>query len=134
MIATPSRRSAAHAGLLVPALLLGAGWVAHAAAGPTSVPHAPKKPSLAHITIKGYAFEPKTLTVVVGTRVTWINTDSDSHTVASDTGAFVESATLSTGHSFTHTFAKTGVYRYHCGLHAFMTGTVVVKGPVRPPR
>ena len=134
MITTPSGRSIARAGLLVPALLLGAGLGVHAAACPSPFPHASKAPPMAHVTIKGYAFTPKTLTVVVGTRVRWTNTDSDSHTVASDTGAFVESATLSTGHSFTHTFAKTGVYRYHCGLHAFMTGTVVVKGPVRPPR
>ena len=91
---------------------------------------------MARVAIAGYAFRPKTLTVVPGTRVTWTNTDSDSHAVASDshavasdTGAFMESANLSTGQSFTHTFGKAGVYRYHCGLHAFMTGTVIVKTP-----
>jgi len=36
---------------------------------------------------------------------------------------------VSPGKSFTHTFGKTGTYRYHCGLHAFMIGRVVVTSP-----
>jgi len=129
MIATPSRRTVARAGLLMPALLLGAGLGAYAAARPTPVPHAPKAPPVARVAIAGYAFRPKTLTVAPGTRVTWTNTDSGSHTIVSDTGAFTASATLATGHSFTHTFSTTGTYRYHCGLHAFMIGRVVVQSP-----
>jgi len=117
------------AGLVAPALILTAGLDAHAAARPTPVPLAHQAPPVARVAIAGYAFRPKTLTVAPGTRVTWTNTDSDSHAVASDTGAFVESANLSAGQSFTHTFDKAGVYRYHCGLHAFMTGTVIVKTP-----
>ncbi len=157
MMSAHARLALALAGLVAPALILTAGLDAHAAARPTPVPPAHKAPPVARVAIAGYAFRPKTLTVVPGTRVTWTNTDSDSHAVASDshavasdshavasdshavasdshavasdTGAFMESANLSTGQSFTHTFGKAGVYRYHCGLHAFMTGTVIVKTP-----
>ncbi len=136
MMSAHARLALALAGLVAPALILTAGLDAHAAARPTPVPPAHKAPPVARVAIAGYAFRPKTLTVVSGTRVTWTNTDSDSHAVASDshavasdTGAFMESANLSTGQSFTHTFGKAGVYRYHCGLHAFMTGTVIVKTP-----
>jgi len=143
MMSAHARLALALAGLVAPALILTAGLDAPAAARPTPVPPAHKAPPVARVAIAGYAFRPKTLTVVPGTRVTWTNTDSDSHAVASDshavasdshavasdTGAFMESANLSTGQSFTHTFGKAGVYRYHCGLHAFMTGTVIVKTP-----
>jgi len=143
MMSAHARLALALAGLVAPALILTAGLDAHAAARPTPVPPAHKAPPVARVAIAGYAFRPKTLTVVPGTRVTWTNTDSDSHAVASDshavasdshavasdTDAFMESANLSTGQSFTHTFGKAGVYRYHCGLHAFMTGTVIVKTP-----
>ncbi len=136
MMSAHARLALALAGLVAPALILTAGLDAPAAARPTPVPPAHKAPPVARVAIAGYAFRPKTLTVVPGTRVTWTNTDSDSHAVASDshavasdTGAFMESANLSTGQSFTHTFGKAGVYRYHCGLHACMTGTVIVKTP-----
>ncbi len=129
MMSAHARLALALAGLVAPALILTAGLDAPAAARPTPVPPAHKAPPVARVAIAGYAFRPKTLTVAPGTRVTWTNTDSDSHAVASDTGAFVESANLSAGQSFTHTFDKAGVYRYHCSLHAFMTGTVIVKTP-----
>ncbi len=110
------------AGLVAPALLLTASPGAHAA---TPTPRA--KPAVARVTIQGYAFKPKIIIVAPGTTVTWTNKDSDIHTVFSDTNAFTPSDDLSTGKSFTHTFKKTGMYKYHCGQHAFMTGTVIVK-------
>lgn len=85
---------------------------AHAAARPAPVPPAPKAPPVARVAIAGYAFRPKTLTVAPGTRVTWTNMDSDSHAIASDTGAFSALPNLSTGQSFTHTVGKTGCSSY----------------------
>jgi len=111
------------AGLGVSALLLTAGPDAHAA---TPAPHARTAPSVVRVTIKGYAFTPKTLTVVPGTTVTWTNTDSAIRTVVSDTTAFMASQDLPTGKTFTHTFVKVGTFRYHCGQHAFMAGAVIV--------
>jgi len=116
------------AGLGVSALLLTAGPDAHAA---TPAPHARTAPSVVRVTIKGYAFTPKTLTVVPGTTVTWTNTDSAIRTVVSDTTAFMASQDLPTGKTFTHTFVKVGTFRYHCGQHAFMAGTVIVKRVTR---
>jgi len=117
------------AGLGVSALLLTASPDAHAA---TPAPHARTVPSVVRVTIKGYAFTPKTLTVVPGTTVTWTNKDSAIHSIVSDTAAFMASQDLATGKTFTHTFAKVGMFKYHCGQHAFMTGTIVVKGRTRP--
>ncbi len=76
-------------------------------------------------TIVDYAFKPATLTVTVGTTVTWTNTGSAAHTVTADDGSF-GSGTLQGGATFRQTFSKAGTYAYHCSIHSSMTATVVV--------
>jgi plastocyanin len=78
------------------------------------------------ITIQNYAFNPSTLTVKVGTNVTWINEDSMSHTVTSDDGLF-ESGSLSNGQTFIYTFNTPGTYNYHCSIHTSMTAKIIVE-------
>ncbi len=78
------------------------------------------------VTISGFAFSPATLNVAVGTKVTWTNKDSTTHTVSSDTNAF-ESGSLASGASYSYTFNTAGTYAYHCSIHTYMKGTVVVK-------
>ena len=77
------------------------------------------------VTIQNMAFNPSTLNVKVGTTVTWINKDSTTHNVVSDSGLF-ESGDLTNGMSYNYTFNKAGSYPYHCSIHPSMTGTVVV--------
>ena len=76
--------------------------------------------------IANFAFAPPTITVHAGEAVTWTNGDDDPHTVVADNGAF-KSAALDTGDRFTQTFATPGVYSYHCSLHPYMVGKVVVQ-------
>ena len=73
----------------------------------------------------GFAFTPSTLTVTVGTTVTWRNTTSAPHTVTSDDGTTFNGM-LSTGGTFTFTFTKAGTYAYHCNIHPYMKATIVV--------
>ena len=77
------------------------------------------------VLIKGFAFDPATLTVTKGTTVTWMDMDSAAHTVVA-TGNDFSSETLNTGHSFEHTFNETGTFEYHCGIHPTMLGKVIV--------
>ncbi len=74
-------------------------------------------------------FVPSTITVVIGVNntVIWTNDDSVYHTVTSYTGvpAF-NSGLLNTGDSWNHTFTTPGTYQYHCTIHLFMDGTVIV--------
>lgn len=77
------------------------------------------------VAIQNMAFNPTTLTVPVGTTVTWKNLDSTSHHVVSDTGAF-DSGVLSNGQSYSFTFNQAGSFPYHCSIHPSMTGTIVV--------
>ena len=78
------------------------------------------------VTIEEFKFMPATVTVPVGTTVTWVNRDEESHTVTSATGAF-GSAGLSHAETFARTFTRPGTYQYFCALHPHMKATVVVK-------
>lgn len=77
------------------------------------------------VTIHNFAFGPQIVTVKPGVTVHWTNRDSEAHTVTSDAGAF-NSSVLQPGASFSFTFTKPGTYSYHCSIHPFMTGKVVV--------
>ncbi len=78
-----------------------------------------------------FAFSPATLTIKVGTTVTWKNTTSVPHTVTSDDGKSFDSGTSNpiaaqTG-SFSFTFTTPGTYAYHCEIHPFMKATIIVQ-------
>jgi plastocyanin len=81
------------------------------------------------VTIDNYQFAPATLTIAVGSSVTWTNHDSDIHSVAADDGdpVMFKSAGLDTDDKFSFTFTKPGTYLYHCTLHPHMTGKIVVQ-------
>jgi len=79
------------------------------------------------VTISNFAFKPKRVIVSPGTRVVWTNKDSEPHTVTSDHPAFASQA-LNTGSHFTLVAHKTGTFTYHCQIHPFMHGALVVKG------
>jgi plastocyanin len=78
------------------------------------------------VTLTNFAFSPATLTVKVGTTITWTNKDSASHTVISDSGVF-ESVNLATNAVFSYTFNSAGTFPYHCSIHPSMKGTVIVQ-------
>ena len=95
--------------------------------------------STAHVTIGEsggkYHFNPTTAFVNVGGTVTWTNGSDAAHTVTSDSGSELGSSTLSAGKTFSHTFAATGTFSYHCTIHTYMVGKVVVlaAGVTAPP-
>jgi YVTN family beta-propeller protein len=80
----------------------------------------------AGVTIDKFAFSPTSMTVKAGQAVAFTNTDSVTHTATSTTGAW-DSGEIPTGGSFTVTLDQPGTYTYHCSIHPFMTGTVVVQ-------
>jgi plastocyanin len=88
---------------------------------------APSAPAAAKVLIQGFSFKPSSITVGVGSTVTWENQDSAPHTVASDSGGELASGTLSNGGTYAHTFNAPGTYPYHCGIHRSMKGTVTVQ-------
>src|SRR5205823_8749489 len=73
-----------------------------------------------------FAFSPQSLTISVGTTVTWKNTTQVSHTATSDDGTTFDSGIIPSGGTFSFTFTTTGTFGYHCNIHPFMTGTITV--------
>lgn len=81
-------------------------------------------------------FSPENVTVVIGVNntVTWTNKDTNnggtSHTVTSLTvpsgAASFDSGIMKEGANFTQTFTTPGTYEYHCTIHPWMTGSVIV--------
>lgn len=80
------------------------------------------------VTIKDYAFSPATITVKVGTTVSWTNQDSVRHDVVSDDGSAdgPNGPLLAKGETYKFTFAKAGTFSYHCTPHPYMKAKVVV--------
>ncbi len=72
-----------------------------------------------------FAFDPTSLTVHVGQNVTWTNNAGVDHTVTSDTNLF-NSGILTPGAKFEYQFTTIGTFTYHCTIHTYMTGTIVV--------
>jgi plastocyanin len=78
------------------------------------------------IQIRNFAFVQNNLTVSPGTKVTWVNCDTETHTSTSDNGVW-ESGALTPGSSFERTFTAAGSFPFHCTPHPSMKGTVVVQ-------
>jgi plastocyanin len=116
-----SRRAVS--GALAPAVALGTALLLGAG---------PVRAAVHTVAISNFAFAPPTITVNVGDSVTWTNADTEQHTVTPDKpGAFKGSALIGTGSSYTVTFSTAGTFAYHCEVHPFMTGTVVVRGATK---
>ncbi|WP_235916306.1 cupredoxin domain-containing protein [Antrihabitans cavernicola] len=90
---------------------------------PAAPPVAPTSANA--VNIDDFAFAPASLTVPVGTTVTWTNKDEEPHTVASGDGSF-HSPGMGAGATYSFTFTKAGNFDYICSIHPFMHATVVV--------
>ncbi|OGH21657.1 MAG: hypothetical protein A2629_01995 [Candidatus Levybacteria bacterium RIFCSPHIGHO2_01_FULL_41_15] len=91
------------------------------------------KETITNVAVTSSGFEPKTVTVKIGTRVIWLNNSGADATVNSavhpthqiypplNLGQFPD------GSSVQLVFDKAGTYKYHDHLHPERTGTVVVQ-------
>ena len=93
------------------------------------------KSSVNELTIKmsQIKFMPMELKIKIGTKVTWINDDSVTHYVNTDSHPAHtyqkdhNSKALEKGDKYEYTFSKSGIYPYHCSAHAEnMTGNILV--------
>jgi plastocyanin len=79
------------------------------------------------VSIVEYAFSPTPLTVAVGDTVTWTNEDGFDHTSTADEGDLWDSGPIAPGSTHEFTFDEAGTYAYHCDIHNFMKGEIVVE-------
>ncbi len=113
--------------LLALVLILGAcGGTPTSTPTPTPTPTSTPISGQASVDISSFTFAPQTLTVTVGTTVTWTNNDSAPHTVTSKNDVF-DSPTLSRGDTFSYTFDQKGTFDYYCKIHTTMTAKIIVE-------
>ena len=91
-----------------------------------SAPAPSPTPTITEVEISGFAFVPATITIPVGTTVTWFNKDSVAHTVSSREDVF-DSGNLSGGATFSYIFNQNGGFEYYCKIHPSMRGKVIVE-------
>jgi plastocyanin len=95
------------------------------------------------VKIADFSYSPTTVNANLGDTVTWTWAGPDTnHSVTANSGQ-AESfdsdpggtpATIDhvAGSTFQHTFTHAGAFSFHCRVHSFMTGKVVVSGPGGP--
>lgn len=104
------------------------------APAPTNtVPAATNTPSGPHAAVSitsgssGFAFSPASMSIKVGTTVTWTNNTGAPHTVTSDSGDPASfNGSVGGGATFSFTFTTPGTYQYHCNIHPYMAATITV--------
>jgi plastocyanin len=72
------------------------------------------------------SFDPPQINVPTGSIVSWTNADSIQHTVTSDEQGLFDAGPISLGDTFENVFDSAGEFGYHCAIHPFMTGVVMV--------
>src|SRR5215207_7249115 len=77
------------------------------------------------VSIVNFAFKPGTLRVKRGANVAFANTSNTTHT-ATKAGAF-DTKRIAPGKTVVVRFNKRGTFAYHCKIHPFMKGKVVVE-------
>lgn len=94
-----------------------------AAAGPAPRGEAARsaQSKSASVDIGDNFFDPKDLTIPVGTTVTWTNNGNNPHTVTADDESFDSGASpaeyMQNGDRFSHTFTTAGKFPYYCRVH-----------------
>ena len=78
------------------------------------------------VAIADFAFDPETVTVDAGTKLTWTNDDEAPHTATADDGSF-DTGTLKLDDTGAVAIDQPGTYTYYCRFHPFMKGTVEVR-------
>ena len=111
---------------LAAAVFASALWACSSAS--TQAGNSPTPANAAEVVISDYKFVPRTLTVSVGTTVTWVNHDMARHTVTRHAAEEpFDSGLLGNQQTFFHTFRTAGTYSYVCAPHSGMQGTIIVQ-------
>ncbi|MET4923989.1 cupredoxin domain-containing protein [Streptomyces sp. PSRA5] len=80
------------------------------------------------VTIDNFKFQPASLTVAAGAKITVVNKDTTTHTLTATKGGSFDTGDIAPGKSATFTApSKAGAFPFHCTIHPFMTGTLTVK-------
>lgn len=92
---------------------------------------APRAAETKNVSVKDFAFEPKTITINVGDTIVWTNDGPAPHTVSADESDSFDSGNMDKGATFSELFDEAGTFAYYCKYHGGkggngMAGSIVV--------
>lgn len=76
------------------------------------------------VDINHFAFHPPTLHVMRGAKVAFTNSSDVAHTAS---GGSFDTRKIAPGTSVAVKFGRRGTFAYHCKIHPFMKGKIVVE-------
>ena len=76
------------------------------------------------VQIRNMAFQPSTLQMQAGDRVTFVNMDAAPHTATADNGSF-DTGRLGRGDEATLQIVSAGTYSFFCAVHPTMRGQII---------
>jgi plastocyanin len=79
------------------------------------------------ISMKGFQFDPTSVTAKVGQTVKWTNDDTADHNVVATEGENFKSDNFGKGGTFEYKLDKAGTISYVCTLHSNMKATITVE-------
>ncbi|HEX3173543.1 MAG TPA: cupredoxin domain-containing protein [Solirubrobacterales bacterium] len=120
-IVSPRRRLS----VTIVASLLAVACAAAAPAVSGAPERTPLKGGTAHVGIREFAFHPGKLTIGRGTKVVFANNDTTAHTATS--GGNFATGRIRPGRTAAVKFEQSGTFPYHCSIHNFMHGKIVVR-------
>ncbi len=127
-------------GVLLVVLLARAAQAAGVSTGDSSGGRSGAYLSPVVIEIRESGFAPGSLAVPPHSTVTWVNRDTGTHTVTSDSGFRLDSPQLARLGTYSYTFHEAGTFNYHDELDPSLRGTVLVDAvppatatPAAPP-
>jgi plastocyanin len=91
----------------------------------SSTAASPRPAAAGAVSIKNFSFVPPSVQVTAGKPLTVTNNDTTAHTATADDGTF-DTGTLDPGAAKPVTVSAPGRHAYHCNIHPFMHGTLVV--------
>ena len=101
------------------------GFAVAAGAGATASPGEPARASkVPTVSVVDFSFKPATLKVAPGTKVVFANRGNVNHTATRKNG--FDTGLIKPGKSASIRFKRQGSFPYHCTIHSFMRGKIVV--------
>ncbi|CAM5237207.1 hypothetical protein STENM327S_00485 [Streptomyces tendae] len=95
---------------------------------PTESATGPATGAGTEVTIKDFKFQPASLTVSPGAKVTVVNKDTTTHTLTASKAGSFDTGDIAPGKSATFTApSQPGDFPYTCTIHPFMKGTLTVE-------
>ena len=135
--------AAAFATVLYAGVALGCGSsspTSNTGGGVPPAPQPPSSPTSGSVSIQDFTYMPITVSITVGGNVTWTNNGPSVHMSVSDSGLWNSGSLAApgvgggpyggggsgSGGSFNWVFSQVGTYPYHCEIHPYIRGTIVV--------